>query len=199
MPAFLHDANVGMEHDMKAMDSIALPMALAVLVYIIRSIRLLALPLLSVGGSICFSFSTMYFVAVSGAMPVVSFAPPMLLSLTLAMSVDYSLFILTRFREEVNNNKTVANVQIVEAVLKSSGHTVVISGCTLAACFFGLCVFPFSALRSAGLGSAIAILATVRVARWMAPVPVNCCVKVHPDFPPLFPHRLRSTSPLSRH
>ncbi len=53
--------------------------------------------------------------------------------------------------------------QVVEAVLRSSGHTVVVSGCTLAACFFGLCVFPFSALRSAGLGSAIAILATVRV------------------------------------
>ena len=97
MPVFLHDSNVGMEHDMQDMDSIALPMALAVLVYIIRSLRLLAFPLMSVGFSICFSFSCMYFVASSGAMPVVSFAPPMLLSLTLAMSVDYSLVILSRF------------------------------------------------------------------------------------------------------
>jgi hypothetical protein len=112
LPVFLHDSNVGTEHDMRSMDTIALPLALAVLAVIIRSLRLLALPLLSLGCSVCFSFSFMYFVVTSGLLPVVSYVPPMLLSLTLAMSVDYSLFILTRYREEVLKRRSAATVQV---------------------------------------------------------------------------------------
>ncbi len=47
-------------------------------------------------------------------------------------------------------------------MLRSSGHTVLVSGTTLAICFLGLCFFPVDLLRSAGLGAALAILSTVR-------------------------------------
>ncbi len=69
MPAFLLDCNKGMETDMRSMDSIALPLALAVLVSIIRSIRLLALPLLSIAAAVCLSFSFMYFMASFDVLP----------------------------------------------------------------------------------------------------------------------------------
>jgi uncharacterized membrane protein YdfJ with MMPL/SSD domain len=161
MPKFVVDTIQGMQQDTANMDTIALPLALLVLVYVLKSVRLLVFPLLSLVCSICFSFSSMYFVATKSSLPVVSFAPSMLESLTVAMSVDYSLFILTRFREEVVRLRVPADEEIVCIMLRSSGHTVVVSGCTLAACFFGLCIFPLDLLRSAGLGCAIAILATV--------------------------------------
>ena len=84
---------------------------------------------------------------------------------TLAMSVDYSLFLLTRYGEEVKRHKRVADTKVIAAMLRSSGHTVIVSGSTLAICFLGLCFFPIDMLRSCGLGAAIAIFSTVRSRR----------------------------------
>lgn len=45
------------------------------------------------------SFCGLFFV--SYAMQIISFAPSLMMSLMVAMSIDYSLFLLSRFREEL--------------------------------------------------------------------------------------------------
>ncbi len=56
------------------------------------------------------------------------------------MGADYSLFLLTRYREEVKLGRDVHNS--VTYMLWSAGHTILVSGVTLALCFFGLVAFP---------------------------------------------------------
>ena len=99
--------------------------ALFVLALVVRSGRLLLIPVLNIVGSILCSFAIVYPIArdrlklVAAARrrrapppppppsfdtrlcSVVSFAPSMMMSVTLAMGIDYSLFLITRFREEV--------------------------------------------------------------------------------------------------
>ena len=65
---------------------------------------------------------------------------------------DYSLFLLSRFREELQ-----AGADVDEAVLYmlwTAGHTISVSGSTLAICFFGLMFFPGQAFRRCGPSSA---------------------------------------------
>ena len=52
------------------------------------------------------------------------------MSITLAVSIDYSLFILSRYREEIMQGLQVGAA--VEQSLGTAGHTVLVSGTTLA-------------------------------------------------------------------
>ena len=53
-----------------------------------------------------------------------------MMSITLAVSIDYSLFILSRYREEIIQGLEVGAA--VEQALGTAGHTVLVSGTTLA-------------------------------------------------------------------
>lgn len=59
--AFLPLIQNSMEKDFAIMDGIALPIAIITLGFILKSVRLLILPLLAMGVSALFSFMTMYF------------------------------------------------------------------------------------------------------------------------------------------
>lgn len=72
---------------------------------------------------------------------IVSFTPSLMMALILAMSVDYSLFLLTRYREELYDHGP-DNDAAVRAMLNTAGHTIAISGPTLIFCFLGLTILP---------------------------------------------------------
>eukprot|EP00049_Salpingoeca_infusionum_P022360 m.6295 g.6295 ORF g.6295 m.6295 type:complete len:854 (+) comp5144_c0_seq1:67-2628(+) len=154
---FGKEIETGTEHDLLLMDGIAFPVALITLAWVLKSARLLILPVLSMFCSILLAFTIMYPVALS--MPVISFAPSMMMSATIAMSIDYSLFLLSRYREELKRGRNVQDAVLL--MLWSAGHTITVSGCTLALCFFGLCFFPVSLLRTPGMGAGISILSVL--------------------------------------
>lgn len=79
-----------------------------------------------------------------------------MMSATIACSIDYSLFLLSRYREEAKKGYPVR--EVVKIVISTAGHTVLVSGLTLAGCFLVLCVFPVNMLRTPGLGAGLAIL-----------------------------------------
>ncbi|EGD81811.1 hypothetical protein PTSG_11885 [Salpingoeca rosetta] len=151
---FAVDIEKGTERDLLLMDGIAFPVALVTLAYVLKSARLLILPVLCMIASIVTAFMFMYPVALK--YDVISFTPSIMMSGTIAMSIDYSLFLLSRFREELQ-----LGMDVDEAVLYmlwTAGHTISVSGTTLAVCFFGLMFFPVSILRTPGLGTGLAIL-----------------------------------------
>jgi uncharacterized membrane protein YdfJ with MMPL/SSD domain len=106
-------------------------------------------------------FLFMYPIAL--AMDVVAFVPSFMMSLTFAMSIDYSLFMLSRFCEEHRHRKPV--LTCIELMLESAGGTIAVSGGTLMICFLGLIFIPMDLIRSVGVGSAfvlaVAILANI--------------------------------------
>ncbi|MHA1406429.1 MAG: MMPL family transporter [Candidatus Heimdallarchaeaceae archaeon] len=151
--------------DLQRMDVIVIPIALIVLGFVLKSIRLMLLPIFSMGISILTAFLIMY--PLAKIWTVFSFVPSIMMSLVIAMSIDYSLFLLTRYREELIKKKT--NQKAVELMSEHAGHTIFVSGTTLAITFLGLVFFPIELLSSIGVGAAIAIVATLLVNLTLTP------------------------------
>ncbi|NPD89851.1 MAG: MMPL family transporter [Asgard group archaeon] len=153
------------EEDMTKMDIIVIPLALLVLAIVIRSIKLMIIPILSMGLSVLTSFLIMYPIAITW--DIFSFVPSIMMSLVIALSIDYSLFLLTRYREEIINNKS--SNEAVLLMNKNAGHTVSVSGVTLAITYLGLAFFPLQLLSTVGIGAAISIIITLLVNLTLTP------------------------------
>ena len=95
-------------------------------------------------------------------------------SVTLALSIDYSLFLLSRFREEGERSlrskaagsptagaPALGQETVVVNMMQFAGHTVLVSGCTICLCFLALLFFPIEMLASVGIGSSICIAVTI--------------------------------------
>ncbi len=147
------------EEDLLRMDLIVIPIALLVLAFVLRSLKLMILPIASMGISILASFLIMYPLAL--IWDIFSFVPSIMMSLVIALSIDYSLFLLSRYREEIMKNKSVS--ESVLQMSKHAGHTITVSGLTLAVTFLGLVFFPLQLLSTIGLGAAITIVITLGV------------------------------------
>jgi RND superfamily putative drug exporter len=77
--------------------------------------------------------------------------------LGLGLAIDYGLFIVTRFREELHRQPTVE--EAVARTVATAGRTVAVSGVTVAVALTSLMLFPENFLRSMGYGG----VATVAV------------------------------------
>lgn len=163
---FGRDVQEGTEHDIMLMDGIAFPIALLILAFVLRSVRLLIIPVLCIAVSILTSFSLVLPIALSTMM--VSFTPSLMMSTTIAMSIDYSLFLLSRFREELLALRPAELA--IEYMISTSGHTVLVSGITISLCFAGLAFFNVAMLSIPGICTAIAIAIAVLVNLTLTPV-----------------------------
>lgn len=152
----LFDSGIqGTKRDLENIDSRSLPIALLVMALTLGSSTLIVVPVCVMLFATVVEFAVMS--AVATVYDIVSFAPSVMMTLTLAVSFDYSLFFCSRYLEA-----RAAHVEDrVADVLESAGHTVVVSGTTLVLCFLGLLFFPSGVLRglavavSVGLSSAL--------------------------------------------
>jgi MMPL family len=109
------------EEDMISADCVVLPLAGLMLLYMIRSLRLMIIPALSIGVSAAGSFATAYLVTFFAA--VFETVPSLMMSLIIAMSIDYSLFLLVRYRDEMQRSGR--SRRAVEKMMQFAGHTIV--------------------------------------------------------------------------
>lgn len=90
--------------------------------------------------------------------PVSAFALYFTTILGLGLSVDYSLFIIGRFREEMEARGDVE--EAVVATVRTAGHTILFSSFAVALSLAGIVLIPFEGLRSmayAGIGTALIV------------------------------------------
>jgi len=155
--ALMADGIKGTKKDLSNVDTRSLPLALFVMACTLRNLPLIIIPILCMLFATVVEFAIM--AAVATQISIVSFAPSVMMTLTLAVSFDYSLFFCSRYLEARAEGRPPAE-RVVD-VLASAGHTVVISGLTLIACFCSLLCFPSNVLRgvavsiSVGLGCAL--------------------------------------------
>ena len=83
-------------------------------------------------------------------------APSVMLSFNIAMSIDYSLFLLTRYVEELKNGKE--NRQAVKDMLLNAGKIVLTSGGVITVCLIFLLFFPLAYVKSFGLAAALTLV-----------------------------------------
>ena len=145
--------------DLAKAEGIAVPITMALLVFVFGSVVAAALPLavgaLAVGGT--FAALT----ALVSVTKVSIFSLNLTTALGLGLAIDYSLFVVNRYREELRNGLS-PDAAVVRTV-ETAGRTVLFSAATVGVSLAALLVFPLYFLRSfAYAGVAVVAVAAHR-------------------------------------
>lgn len=149
-----HQMNDAMEQDLKKAEAIAVPLTLLRLLIVFGSVVATLLP---VAIGMFAVVGTMLILRLLTDLGSVSmFALNLTTALGLGLAIDYSLLIVSRFREELADGRQPHDA--VMRTVKTAGRTVVYSAMTVIAALSALLVFPLPFLRSLGCAS-IAVVA----------------------------------------
>jgi len=158
--AFLRDANEQVEADIVRAEVVSAPVLLVLLMVIFRGLVAAATPLLVGGVAILGGFAVTRVVASFTEVSV--FAANVITLLGLGMAIDYALFVVGRFREELAAGHSTAVA--VERTLRTAGRTVAVSGLTVALALSSLLLFPMGFLKSVAYGGMAAVLVAMLAA-----------------------------------
>jgi RND superfamily putative drug exporter len=145
------------EQDLVRAETVSLPIAALVLILVFGSLFAAGMPLVVAALAIPSSIGIIGQVAQRTDMSI--YVLNIATMLGLALAIDYSLFITSRFREELARGRTVE--QAVERSVGTAGKAVFFSGIAVAIGLSGLLWFRATALSSIGLGGAIVVLCSV--------------------------------------
>ncbi|MFF2118552.1 MMPL family transporter [Kitasatospora sp. NPDC058184] len=140
--------------DLLRAELIVAPVALVLLVVVFGSLAAALVPLL-VGG-ISVVFTTAVLQLLTELTPVSVFALNVTTALGLGLAIDYSLFVISRFRDELAAGADVG--QAVRTTVRTAGLTVLFSGLTVALSLSALLVFPMYFFRSIAYGGIAVVL-----------------------------------------
>jgi RND superfamily putative drug exporter len=147
-----------LEKDLVHAESIAFPLTLLLLLLVFASLVAAGLPLVIGGVAVSGTMALLWVLA--GFTDVSVFALNVTTALGLGLAIDYSLFVVTRFREELAKGLPVHDA--VRDTVRTAGRTVVFSAATVALSLAALLVFPLYFLRSiAYAGIAVVVLAAL--------------------------------------
>jgi RND superfamily putative drug exporter len=146
------------EDDLKRAEAISFPVTLILLVIVFGSVVAAGLPL---GVGIVSVLGTFLILRALASVTEVSiYALNLTTAMGLGLAIDYSLFIVSRYREEMRNG--MAPHDAVVRSVETAGRTVLFSAVTVAVSLAALLVFPLAFLRSfAYAGVAVVAMAAV--------------------------------------
>ena len=148
--------NEQVESDLQRAEMLAFPLLFLLSLLFFRSLVAAALPLMVGGMAIIGTFLTLSLASEVGSISI--FALNLTTGLGLGLAIDYSLFIVSRYREEIA--KDGPGLPAMRRTMATAGRTVLFSSLTVAAALASLLVFPQRFLYSMGLGgAAVALLA----------------------------------------
>ena len=160
------DSTATSSTDFELIDAVVLPIAILILGVTVQSSRMMLISLVLVCVSVLGSFLIMY--PISIFLTINSFTPSIMVSIGIAMSFDYSLFLCSRFREEIVNNKKGVFEAVAQA-MNFAGHVVVVSGSCLSFTFLVLVFLPDPFLVSTGITSFITLWLSIFAAMSLFP------------------------------
>ncbi|MFP7365860.1 MMPL family transporter [Corynebacterium callunae] len=143
----------GMAGDIKRAEVFALPFVAVLLLIVFGSVVAATMPLIVGILSILGSLGILSILA--GFTQVNVFAQSVVTLLGLGLAIDYGLFMVSRFREEMDKGTPVA--QAVATTTATAGKTVVFSAAMVAVALSGLFVFPQAFLKSVAFGAISAV------------------------------------------
>ncbi len=151
--------------DIARAEVVSIPLLLVLLAVVFGSLAAAGLPLLVGAFAVLGAFTLLRLLTLATEVSI--FALNIVTMLGLGLAIDYALFVVSRFREELH-----AGVEPHEAVVRSvatAGRTVAFSGVTVAVSLGALTLFPQPFLRSMGLGGMFAVLAAMVAALTVLP------------------------------
>ncbi|XVU21321.1 MMPL family transporter [Actinoplanes sp. CA-054009] len=149
--------------DFARAELLIVPLMLGLLVLLYRRVRL---ALLTLGIGVFAVAGTLAGLRiVAGFAEVSTFAANITLVMGVGLGIDYSLFVISRFREELHRGVPEA----IAATVGTAGRTVVFSGLTVAASLSALLIFPFPFLRSFAYAGVLVVAVAVAGALTLLP------------------------------
>jgi RND superfamily putative drug exporter len=151
--------------DIGRAEGISMPVLLILLLVIFGSLAAASLPLAIGGIAILGSFAALRLLTLVTDVSIYSINITTILGLGLA--IDYGLFMVSRFREELTRQDTTADA--VAATVATAGRTIAVSGITVAVALASLMLFPETFLRSMGFGGVATVLVDMLAALTVLP------------------------------
>ena len=159
------DFNKAVEKDLQRSEFGTLPLALIILIAVFGAVVAALVPL------------TLAFVAILVAVALTAvigqqyqftfFVTNMILMMGLAVGIDYSLFIVSRFREE--RLRGAARDDAIGIAAATAGRAVLFSGITVVVALMGLLIVPQTIFRSLSGGAILVVLAAVAASLTLLP------------------------------
>jgi uncharacterized membrane protein YdfJ with MMPL/SSD domain len=146
--------NKQVENDLRMAEMLAFPLLFLLSLLFFRSLIASLLPLMIGGLAIVGTFLILRVASEFGSISI--FALNLTTALGLGLAIDYSLFVVSRYREEIA--KDGPGLAAMRRVLATAGRTVFFSALTVSAALASLLVFPQRFLYSMGLGGALVAL-----------------------------------------
>ena len=144
-----------MQSDMTTKDMLMMPLIFALMMYMVGSWRFIVIVGPVLGMSIITGMSVFVPFAKYNVFKLNPMVPSIMLFLGMALSVDYSMFLLSRFTTEICKGETVQKA--VRETIRYSAHVVLLSGMVLIVSWFGVAFIPFSGMDTLGIGSIFCI------------------------------------------
>jgi uncharacterized membrane protein YdfJ with MMPL/SSD domain len=145
-----HQISERISEDLTRAETLALPLLLLLSLVFFRG-RAALMPLAVGITTVLGTFLAL--TAVNQVYGLSIFALNLVIGLGLGLAIDYTLFLVTRFREELE--RTGVGPQAIRATMETAGRTVLFSAATVAAALITLTVFPLGFLQSMGLAGAV--------------------------------------------
>jgi putative drug exporter of the RND superfamily len=153
------------EKELAQAESVSFPFAALILILVFASLVAAGMPLIVAALAIPTTLAGVYLVAQVTELSI--YVQNVATMLGLALAIDYSLFMVSRFREELRKGRDVPTA--VEITVATSGKAVTFSGLAVAIGLSGLLLFEPAALRSFGIGGALVVASSVLYALTFLP------------------------------
>lgn len=189
--ALTYDLNRFSEADAARAEVRALPLTLVILVLAFGSLVAPVLPIVLalIGRAVALGIVVM----LSGPVDMSNLVQSIVTMLAIALGIDYSLFLLHRYRRELRDGEDgtalAARERAMRRAMAQSGAAVLYSGVTVAIGMGALLATPLMETRSIGLGGLLVVLVTLAVTLTLVPAVLRLVGPRLLDWPPLIANR----------
>ncbi|HEY3970912.1 MAG TPA: MMPL family transporter, partial [Solirubrobacteraceae bacterium] len=155
--------------DLATAEKIGFPIVALILVAVFGSLIAATLPLALGAVSVLITGAIIYFLSLTMEMSV--FVTNMASMIGIGVAVDYSLFVLARYRQEIGAGAEPEQARAT--ALATSGVAVIFSGATVITALLGLYIVHAAAIRSMALGAIVVVAVSVLAASTLLPTLIS--------------------------
>ncbi len=163
-PAVYLDITNATSEDIRQAEKYAFPLALVILILAFGTLVAAGIPILIGGVTVLTALTALYFLA--GIYDMSVFVLSIATMLSLGLGIDYALFAVSRFREELENYPV---AEAVPRMAATAGRAIFFSGLAVLIGLSGLLFFPFMFIRSIGVAGVLVVFVAVSAALTLLP------------------------------
>ena len=162
--ALNHDFTLMVKADLHRAELVVLPVVLVLLILVFGSVVAAALPLVVGLLGVAAGFAAIAVLA--QVMPVSAYASNVVSMIGLGVAIDYSLFVVSRFRDEM---RVAPPADALAQAMATSGRTVLFSGLTVAIGLLGMILLQMGSISTIGIASTIVVACAVAYSLTLLP------------------------------